>query len=36
METMPRRELHALQLRRLQQTVRRVYDHVSFMRGSLD
>src|SRR5207302_280957 len=36
METMPRRELHALQLRRLQQTVRRVYDHVSFMRGRLD
>ena len=36
METMPRRELHALQLRRLQQTVRRVYDHVSFMRGHLD
>src|SRR5256886_12788882 len=36
METMPRRELHALQLRRLQQTVRRVYEHVSFMRGRLD
>src|SRR3989441_5578154 len=36
METMPRQQLQALQLRRLQQTVQRVYDHVSFMRGRLD
>ncbi len=36
METMPRRDLQALQLRRLQQVVQRVYEQVAFYRRRCD
>ena len=36
METMPRERLRALQIERLQQTARRVYERVSFYRNAFD